>query len=60
MTIDNYQLLFRGLYVITDENLTPGRTHAQIAAAALAGGARIIQLRDKDATDRRFYDVAVS
>ena len=43
-----------GLYVITDQELSPGRTHVQIAEAALQGGARIIQLRDKDASDRDF------
>lgn len=37
----------RGLYVITDETLQPGRSHVELARAALAGGARLIQLRDK-------------
>lgn len=41
----------RGIYVITDEQLVPGRTHVDIARAALAGGANIIQLRDKFASD---------
>ncbi len=36
-----------GLYVITDESLAPGRSHLELARAALAGGARVIQLRDK-------------
>lgn len=49
----------RGLYVITDEQLYPGRTHAQIARAAVEGGARIIQIRDKTASDRKFYEDAV-
>jgi len=48
-----------GLYVITDEELSPGRTHAQIAAAAIDGGARIIQIRDKNASDRKFHDDAL-
>ena len=48
-----------GLYVITDEVLSPGRTHAQITAAAIAGGARIIQIRDKNASDRKFYEDAL-
>ena len=38
------------LYVITDAGLTPGRSHADIARAALAGGADAVQLRDKSAT----------
>ncbi len=35
------------LYVITDENVGLGRTHAEIAERAIAGGADAIQLRDK-------------
>jgi thiamine-phosphate diphosphorylase len=38
----------RGLYVITDRGLSRGRSDEEIVAAALAGGARIIQLRDKE------------
>lgn len=48
-----------GLYVITDEELYPGRTHVEIAQAALAGGAKIIQIRDKHASDRKFYEAAL-
>lgn len=36
-----------GLYVITDEKLSKGLTHAEIARRAIAGGADVIQLRDK-------------
>ena len=43
--------MISGIYVITDEELVPGRTHAEIAEAALEGGVTIIQLRDKYATD---------
>ena len=43
--------MISGIYVITDEQLVPGRTHAQIAKAALEGGATVIQLRDKYASD---------
>jgi len=35
------------LHVLTDHRLARGRTHAEIARAALAGGADVIQLRDK-------------
>jgi thiamine-phosphate pyrophosphorylase len=35
------------LCVITDPGLAPGRDHVSIAEAALAGGADMIQLRDK-------------
>lgn len=37
----------QGLYVVTDDTLRPGRSHVDIARAALDGGARVIQLRDK-------------
>ncbi len=39
--------LFHGLYVLTDPNLRPDRNAEQVVTAALAGGARVIQLRDK-------------
>jgi len=35
------------LYVITDETIGGGLTHAEIAERAIAGGADVIQLRDK-------------
>jgi thiamine-phosphate pyrophosphorylase len=35
------------LYVVTDTIIGRGRSHAEMAAAAAAGGAGIIQLRDK-------------
>jgi thiamine-phosphate pyrophosphorylase len=38
------------LYVITDAALAPGRSHLEVARAALAGGADAVQLRDKNAT----------
>ena len=43
--------MLKGIYIITDEELVPGRTHVEIARAALRGGCRIIQLRDKHASD---------
>jgi thiamine-phosphate pyrophosphorylase len=48
-----------GLYIITDSQLCPERTHAQIARAAIEGGARFIQIRDKNAADREFYEAAL-
>ncbi|MFA5331274.1 MAG: thiamine phosphate synthase [Methanoregula sp.] len=35
------------LYVITDEKIAGGRSHAEIACRAIEGGADVIQLRDK-------------
>ena len=36
-----------GLYVITDENLSNGLSHSEVARLACEGGADVIQLRDK-------------
>ena len=52
--------MLKGLYVITDEQLRKGRTHVEIARAAIEGGARIIQIRDKAASDRAFYETALA
>ena len=52
--------MLNGLYVITDDQLRPCRTHAEIALAATEGGARIIQMRDKGASDRAFYEAALA
>ena len=35
------------LYVITDEKISGGRSHAEIVRQVIAGGADVIQLRDK-------------
>jgi thiamine-phosphate pyrophosphorylase len=37
----------RGLYVIIDPEVAAGRDEVEVARQALAGGARLIQLRDK-------------
>jgi thiamine-phosphate pyrophosphorylase len=38
------------LYVITDPTLSRGRTHVEIARAALEGGADAVQIRDKSSS----------
>jgi len=43
----------RGLYVITDTALARGRPLAELVAEALAGGARLVQYRDKTADHAR-------
>lgn len=40
-----------GLYALTDPGLLPERVLAERVAAAVRGGARIVQYRDKDADD---------
>lgn len=47
-----------GLYVVTDEGLSRGLTHTQIAERALAGGADVIQLRDKGMEGRALLEHA--
>ncbi|MDV0444453.1 thiamine phosphate synthase [Methanorbis rubei] len=46
------------LYVVTDEALSHGLTHEEIARRAVAGGANIIQLRDKEKSSRELYEIA--
>ncbi|MDU9376344.1 Thiamine-phosphate synthase [Methanocorpusculaceae archaeon Sp1] len=46
------------LYVVTDETLSRGLTHEEIARYAVAGGANIIQLRDKEKSSRELYEIA--
>ncbi len=46
------------VYVITDRRLARGRSHEEIAAAAIAGGATVVQLRDKDLTTRQMVETA--
>jgi len=45
------------LYVITDETIAGGLTHAEIAERAIAGGADIIQLRDKACGSRELLQI---
>jgi len=47
------------LYVITDERVSRGRSHLQIAEEAIRGGADAIQLRDKEASGGRLFSVAL-
>jgi thiamine-phosphate diphosphorylase len=47
------------LYVITDEILSGGRSHLEIAKKAIAGGANVIQLRDKKASSRKLFKVGI-
>lgn len=47
------------VYVILDRAFTAGRPLAEIAAAAIRGGATALQLRDKSDDIRRFYADAV-
>ena len=46
------------LYIVTDEQLSNGLTHLQIAEQALDGGADVIQLRDKHRNGRDLVIIA--
>jgi thiamine-phosphate pyrophosphorylase len=46
------------LYVITDRHQTGGRPFLEVIEAALRGGVRAIQLREKDLTPRQLYPLA--
>jgi thiamine-phosphate pyrophosphorylase len=46
------------LYVITDPYLSKGRSHEEVVRASLAGGATMIQLREKDTSSLSFYRLA--
>ncbi len=47
-----------GAYVVTDRFVNPLRSHIDIAKAAVAGGAAVVQLRDKEATTRQLLEWA--
>jgi len=49
----------KGLYVITDDTLTPINTLNQNVEKALRGGAKIIQLRDKMSDDKTIAKTAI-
>ena len=47
-----------GLYLVTSQSLSRGRSTVDIVRAALAGGVRLIQLREKELSARRFVELA--
>jgi thiamine-phosphate pyrophosphorylase len=47
------------LYVVTDRQLTGGRPLRSVVEAALRGGARAFQLREKDLPPRELYPLAL-
>ncbi|NLB55517.1 MAG: thiamine phosphate synthase [Lentisphaerae bacterium] len=48
-----------GLYLVTSEPLSAGRSTLTIIQEALAGGVKLIQLREKEMAPRRFVEMAV-
>jgi thiamine-phosphate pyrophosphorylase len=49
-----------GIYVVTDRELCPGRSHLDIAMAAVEAGACCVQLRDKSLGGRNLVELAKS
>lgn len=47
------------IYPVTCERLSNGRSDIEVLEGVIAGGARIIQLREKDPSERNFYLLAV-
>lgn len=47
------------LYVVTCERLSAGRSNREVLEAVIRGGARVIQLREKEYSQRRFYETAL-
>jgi thiamine-phosphate pyrophosphorylase len=47
------------LHVLTDRKASRGRSHLQVAEAAIAGGADVVQLRDKEASSGELYREAL-
>ncbi len=44
------------LYLVTDRASSLGRSHLEVIEAAVAGGVTIVQLREKEAATRVFYE----
>ena len=47
------------LYLVTDRGLARGRSTAEVVREAVAGGATVVQLREKDVSTRAFLDEAL-
>jgi thiamine-phosphate pyrophosphorylase len=47
------------LYLCTDRVLARGRPITQAVEAAIAGGVTMVQLREKDASTREFYEIVL-
>lgn len=54
------QLRAAGVYLVTEEALSRGRTSEEIAVAALDAGVRIVQVREKEGTARRALEIALA
>lgn len=56
----NKQTIDYTLYLVTDRDILRGRDFTACVAEALAGGASLLQLREKDLNSRDFYTAALA
>jgi thiamine-phosphate pyrophosphorylase len=49
-----------GVYLVTEESLSGGRRSEEIVEAALSGGVRVFQVREKDGSARRALEIALA
>ncbi len=61
MTLNQRMEIFKssGLYLVTSEVMSNGRSTCEIVDNALSAGVKLIQLREKEKTKSDFYDLAV-
>ncbi len=61
MTRQMRQAMFEqvDLYPVTCERLSEGRSNLQVLEEVIRGGARIVQLREKEVTTRELYSLAL-
>lgn len=48
------------LYLVTDRSFIKGRDIKKVIEDSIKGGVTIVQVREKDASTREFYDIALS
>jgi len=48
-----------GLYLVTSQSVSRGRTTPTVVEAALTGGVKLVQLREKSLSTRELHDLAV-
>jgi thiamine-phosphate pyrophosphorylase len=61
MDRENRKKMFQevDVYPVTCEKLSGGRSDIEVLEGVIRGGAKIVQLREKEYSDRDFYDLAV-
>ena len=55
MAMYDKQKVDYSLYLVTDRTLSLGRSNLEVIQAAVQGGVTLVQLREKEATTKKFY-----